>query len=61
MIDPLHRAQVGFLQNIVGIDTPMQPMVHAKRDHPAQAIAIMRKQLRQRLLIAAHDAIDKIA
>ena len=59
MINSLNNRKPGFLQNIVCVDSPVEPGVHAEIDHPPKPIVVLRKQLSKRVFVAVHDAFDQ--
>jgi hypothetical protein len=60
MTDPLRGAQVRLLQNVIGIDPSVQPVIQPKVDRPPQSLPVPIKQLGQRLLVTLHNAVDQL-
>lgn len=59
MVDSLYCRQPRLLQNVVGIDSPMKARVHAKSHQSPQAIAMLREQFGQRVLVAFCNSTDQ--
>ena len=48
-----------LLDDVRGIDPPLEPAVQAQRDHAPQAVAIPGQQLAPRRLVALDCAVDQ--
>ena len=59
MTDSFHRIQIGFLNDVVCIDTTTQPSIKAEIDHAHDAISVQRERFRQNLLSSVTQPVKQ--
>jgi hypothetical protein len=59
-IEPGRGIKKRILEHVGSIDSTLEPRIHAQLDHATQAVAVLLKQVRKRLAVAASEPLNKI-
>lgn len=58
VFQPLYGIDKCLLQNVVGIDAPLQTTIQAKVNHPPQAVPMLREHLGEDFGVSGEDALE---